>query len=116
MKKVKVYNGTQNKVILDEAEVADTFWRRYRGLAGKKVLEDDTGIILKPCNSIHTIGMHFAIDVIFLDQTKSVCHMIKKMKPGRFSPFVLKAKQVIEMNSGTIEKTGIMMHDVLEWK
>lgn len=42
-------------------------WLRFRGLMGKKALATGEGLLLRPCSSVHTMFMRFAIDVVFCD-------------------------------------------------
>lgn len=115
MKKVAVYNSTKGILLLPEAEVADSFWRRLIGLMGRKQLSDGSGLIIKPCNSIHMIGMRFPIDVIFVDEGDQICHIIQGMRPMQISPIIWNAKYVIEAPSGTVFKYGVEFRDQIEW-
>ncbi|MAM89213.1 MAG: hypothetical protein CME36_18090 [unclassified Hahellaceae] len=49
-----------------ETFIAASFFQRLRGLLGRKSLGEFQGLLLEECNSVHTIGMRFAIDIIFL--------------------------------------------------
>ena len=83
-----------NKEIID-IKVADTSFTRIKGLMFKK--EINKGLLIKPCSSIHTFFMRKNIDVLFLDKQGVIIKMIHSMKPWKISPFVLKAKAVIEL-------------------
>ena len=47
--------------------VARSFLQRARGLLGRAPLAADEALLIRPCSSIHTFGMRFAIDVVFID-------------------------------------------------
>jgi uncharacterized protein len=96
MKTVEIINESNAGALLVKAEVADTFFRRLKGLLGRRELPAGRGMLLKPANSIHTIGMKFAIDVIFLDREGRILKIIEKMPPGKISPLVKGAHCVIE--------------------
>jgi hypothetical protein len=80
-------------------------------------LADGQGMIIIPCQSIHTFFMTFPIDVAFLDSSWRVLHMIEAMPAWRASRHFFKARAVLEMPAGTLMKTGTQVGDVLdiEW-
>jgi len=85
-----------------------------KGLLGRKSLEERESLILTNSSSIHTLFMHFPLDIIFLDKKQRVIRIIKEMKPFRFSPFVFKAKMIVELAPGKIEKTKTEVGDSLD--
>lgn len=111
MKKVKVYNISKNSLILEAAEMADTFSARLKGLLGRKNLDEGTGLIIVPCNSVHMIGMKFCIDVIFVGNDNEICHIINSMKKMKVSPVVNDARYVIEAPAGTAERLNLELKD-----
>jgi hypothetical protein len=111
VKKIRVTNVTKEAIILEEGELADTFWARLKGLLGKKELPAGKGIVIKPCSSIHTFGMAFPIDVAFVDKKDSVCYILEAMPSYRLSPLVRKASYVIEAPPNTFKKTGTVLGD-----
>ena len=81
MRVLKVINN--NGVLIgDRIEVADTFYSRLKGLLGRTGLEEGQGLLLVPCNSIHCIGMRFAIDAVFMDIDRKVIWIRENMEPG----------------------------------
>ena len=114
MEKISIINLTNDTVLIDDGYLADTFLTRLRGLLGKKSLLPNQGIVIKPCNSVHTIGMRFPIDVIFIDKNNKVCHIIKNMHPGKFSTVIKEANYVIEVSEGTSSRINI--GDIIEVK
>lgn len=94
--------------ILAVVEQANTFSTRLRGLLGRSALAVDTGLLISPCSSVHTLGMSFAIGVIFLDADYRVCRVIPALKPGRLSPWVPRARHVLEVNP------QLLQHHALE--
>jgi uncharacterized membrane protein (UPF0127 family) len=98
---------------LDRCDHANNFFLRMRGLIGRSELLSGEGILIKPCNSVHTCFMRFAIDVLFLDGKKSVIHIEHSMLPWRFSRIVFGAKSVLELRAGTAKAIGVVHGDVL---
>jgi len=50
-----------------EARVADRRWRRALGLMGLERAHAPAALLIPRCSSVHTFGMRFAIDVVFID-------------------------------------------------
>ena len=92
------------------AEVANNFLTRLKGLLGTKQLGTGKGLVIRPCNSIHTFGMNYDIDVLFVDAGDNVIKVINNMPPSRYS-MCLKSSYVIELPAGTIEATGTIVGD-----
>lgn len=101
-----VMNETKNKEILVDLKRADTFTTRLRGLMGKTISEEE-GLLIQPCNSVHTFFMKMAIDVIFLDKEDVVLHKISNMQQRSMSPLVKGAKYVIEGYPGVFDSTEV---------
>lgn len=107
-----VVNG---KVICEKVEVANTFVKRFMGLMYRKSLGEDEGLLLEPCNQIHTFGMKFVIDTITISSDNRIRHMDEKVEPGKVRPMVKDGKKVLELTSGTIEKYGLELGDIVEF-
>lgn len=105
MKKCKVYREHQE--IAGDVRIADTFFSRFKGLLFDKGLAEGEGLLIRPCGQVHSIGMKFVIDVIFLTKSGEVVYTEKEMAPGAIGPNVRNCFQVLELQCGTIEKMGI---------
>jgi uncharacterized membrane protein (UPF0127 family) len=114
VKKAQIWNLTKNNMLLREAEVADSFSARLRGLIGRSGLVKDTGLIITPCNSVHMMGMKFSIDVIFVDKNHRIIKIIPNMKKRSVSPVIWKAKYVIEAPAGTVQSRNLEINDQIE--
>ena len=113
MAKVKITNLSRGTVVLDRAVVAATIFTRMKGLLGRASLSPGEGLLLKPANSIHTIGMKFAIDIAFVDRRGIVRRIIEAMPPGRLSPLIFGSACVIEAAAGEFKKSGTVAGDRL---
>ena len=100
---MKCKNAQTGKIIADNLEMKETFFGRLIGLLGTKSLKTGEGIVLKPCNSIHTCFMRFAIDVVFISKDFKVLRIIKNMRTWKFSPIVLKSIYTLEVAAGEIK-------------
>jgi uncharacterized protein len=62
--------------------------------------------LLSPCNGVHTFGMRFPIDVIFLDRDDRVVR-VAALPPGRAIPWVRGSRRALELPAGTTEAAGL---------
>jgi uncharacterized membrane protein (UPF0127 family) len=111
---MKAIDRTSGKVLAPNLAVADTFFTRLKGLLGKKVLPHGDGLWIKHCNSVHTFGMRFPIDVVFLDKGKRVVGLAKTLRPNRISRLYSRASSVIELPAGTIDVAVTVIGDHIE--
>ncbi len=102
-----LWNLDRSRSAAPHIEIADTLWKRSIGLIGRQSLEADSGLWLAPCNGIHTFGMRFPIDVLFLNDAGEVMHMKPGLKPWRICGIFRLACVVIELPEGAIATTGI---------
>jgi uncharacterized protein len=96
-----------------KCEVADTPWRRLRGLLGRPGLEPGHGLLIRPGWSVHTAFMRFPIDVVFLDRQLVVLRIVPGLEPWR-SASRWGAKSVLELPAGTCATVGVAAGDRLE--
>src|SRR5271163_39946 len=84
---VYVYNKTRETFVATEASVADSYLRRLIGLIGKtkRWARLGTGLWIVPSRGVHTIGMLFPIDIIFLSKEKEVVYVEEFVRPFRIS-------------------------------
>jgi len=84
---------------------ADTFRARAKGLLGSRYLDDGDALWLAPCRAVHTFGMRFAIDVVFLDARGKVLRVVPNLPPYRLA-CCLPAASVLELAAGTMRRPG----------
>jgi uncharacterized protein len=96
--------------------VAETSWTRLKGLLGRKVedFSPGKGLWIVPSQGVHTIGMSFPIDVVYLDSKRRVVHICHELRPQRIAAMKLKARSVIELPAGTLAQSRTAIGDVLE--
>lgn len=111
---MRIINVTRNTVLADNAVVADRLLARIVGLLNKKELKPGEGLILKPCTSIHTLFMRFAIDALFVDKNNQIIKAIPHLGPFRFTHPYFNAALTIELPCGTIESTSTQEGDTLK--
>ena len=77
-----------------------TLLERAIGLLSHRCLTADEGMLLMPCRSIHTIGMRFPIDVVFLDSRLRITRIASDVAPGRLRWAPRGTHCVLEVTSG----------------
>ncbi len=93
--------------VADHVEVATSPWARSRGLLARAWLEPGSGLLIDPCNSIHTFFMRFPIDAVFLDRENRVVHILHDLRPWRLSWIFLRARRVLELPAGAARAAGL---------
>lgn len=111
-----VFNHTRSISLATELAVADTHWLRLRGLLGIAPGDFRNGraLWIVPCRGVHTLGMSFPIDVIYLDAERNVVHIETNLRPWRFASVRLQAASVLELPPDTVDRTGTVIGDKIE--
>jgi uncharacterized membrane protein (UPF0127 family) len=109
----EVVNARTGDVIINRGRLADSFKTRSVGLLGDAKLDEDEGLIIRPCWSIHTLFMRFAIDVLFLDKKGKVRKIVRRMPAWRFA-MSLGAHDTIEMAPGVLDDFDVRVGDPIE--
>lgn len=110
---MQVYNVTRQVVLAEDVQVAFNFWRRLKGLIGRPLLPVGHGLLLEPCNGIHSFFMAFPFDALFLDEYMRIVHIIEAMPPNRISPIIRQARSVLELPAGIARFSGSRVGDQL---
>jgi len=113
---VKITNKTRNAVLAEQAEIAETFFSRLKGLLGRQGLKEGEGLVITRCSSTHTFFMRFKIDVVFLDRNNKVVALAHSLAPARLAGHSLKARLAIELPAGILAKTHTQEGDGIEIK
>lgn len=110
---VRVRNLSRKADLASRATLADSFWRRLRGLLGRDGLAGGEGLVIVPCNSVHMLGMRFPLDVLHLDRSGTVLRALPNLKPGQLGPLVWRSHMAVELPAGTIAASGTVAGDVV---
>ena len=115
-KRVYVYNKTRETFVATNASVADSYVGRLVGLLGRpsRWARPGQGLWIVPSYGVHTIGMLFSIDIVFLDRSNHVVHIEEHVRPFRISKVILKADSVLELPPHTIFRTRTHVGDLFE--
>jgi uncharacterized membrane protein (UPF0127 family) len=110
---MKTVQIVKNGEIIASAWHAKGYFARLRGLLGR-TLQENGGLLLTPCSAIHTIGMRYAIDAVYLDRDGRVLRIEESLHPGRVLPHQQGARHVLELPDGCAKRRAITAGDILE--
>lgn len=110
--RLTVSNLTRNSVLTTVAEVAENSTARSKGLLGRKGLSAGEGLWIVPCEAVHTFGMQFPIDLVYIDRRQRVKKVRSGVRPWRVSA-CLSAHSILELPSGTVYATRTAPGDML---
>jgi uncharacterized membrane protein (UPF0127 family) len=108
-----VYNQTRECFLSLNVAAADTIFSRLRGLIGRLKLKSDEGIWVVPSRGIHTLGLLFPLDLIYLDEHYRVIHLVEYFPSFRIAPLKTQAESVLELPTHTIYSSQTQSGDQL---
>jgi uncharacterized membrane protein (UPF0127 family) len=88
--------------------VADSWWARLRGLALRRHPPDGWALLFPRCRSVHTFGMRFPIDIVFLNRHGWPIAIARAVKPGRVVTH-RRAAAVIETAAGDADRHFVVV-------
>src|SRR4051794_34790947 len=98
---MRLVNRRTQGVLASSVEVARTSESRRRGLLGRDDLAPGTALVITRCNAVHTVGMRFAIDVAFVDNSLRVRKVVRNLRPWRMAGS-LTGRVAIEFPAGAL--------------
>jgi uncharacterized protein len=79
------FRGLERAELLGfEVPIASTRPSRLLGLALLRRRRAGPGLLIPGCSSVHTVGMRFRLDLLFLDAEGRVIELRRAVPPGRF--------------------------------
>ncbi len=112
MKKI-IIKKNNGEIVCENAVLADGFFERAQGLMfSDNIPHQGDGMLIKPCNSIHTFFMNYDLHIIFMDSKNKVIKVIKNMKPWRMTRMYFTSHQVLELK--TDRDVNVSVGEVLE--
>ncbi len=100
--------------VIQNISKTSNFIERMLGLLGSPALKKDEGLLIVPCSSVHTFGMGYAIDLVFLDKQWNIVKTVNALKPWRISAS-RSANMVLELATGSLEQLQLTNGQKLEW-
>jgi uncharacterized protein len=108
-----VFNQTRESFLSLGITRADNRFARLKGLLGRLRLKSDDGIWVVPSLGIHTIGLLFPIDLIYLDSENRVIHLVENLGTFRIAPVRIHSASVLELPTRTIYSSQTQVGDRL---
>ena len=106
-------NATRRTMLADQCRFANTVLKRMIGLLNRNCLGAGEGLLIDRCYGIHTFGMRFAIDVLFLDKELRVIRAVPGLPPLRTCA-VRHAVYALELPVGSIAQSGTQTGDQVQ--
>src|ERR1041385_9129172 len=110
-----LFNATKKTTVCDRCHFANSVLKRMVGLLNRKTLTSGEGLLLDRCYGIHTIGMRFPIDVLFLDNELRVMRAVPALPPFR-TCVVRQAVYVLELPVGAIQSSHTEAGDQIQMR
>ena len=91
---------SRDRVLWDKVERADHFLSRLKGLLGKRQLSPGEGLLITPCNQVHTFFMRFPIDVVSITKDFRIA-CVETLSPGKIGKRIKNAAYILEVAAGS---------------
>ncbi|MGV8906493.1 MAG: DUF192 domain-containing protein [Acetobacterium sp.] len=109
---MKLCRALKDEVVLaDQIRMAVSFFEKLVGLLRDKAIDSQQGLLICGCKQVHTMGMKFPIDVIFLSKEGEILHIENNLLNSSMSKYIKKAFYALELKSGFAKKHNLMVHD-----
>jgi len=95
------------RCIARRVHMACSFRSRCVGLLRRRSLPEQEGLLFMPGGSIHTLGMRFSIDVVFLSRQMRVLGLAENVAPWRIVIGPEGTARVLELAAGRIATTRL---------
>ncbi|MHB8148209.1 MAG: DUF192 domain-containing protein [Vulcanimicrobiaceae bacterium] len=104
-------NQATGEVVARNVVQPKGWYRRTLGLLKRTSIGADEGLWIDRCWGIHTVGMKFPIDVVFLDQAFRIVSIRRNVRSGCLAVAQANAMHVVELRAGTCEEFDLLCGD-----
>ena len=120
-----ITNKTKGSVLCKTLEVADTPWKKTKGLMFRSGLPEGHALLMtfngNNSPGIWMLGMRFPIDIIFLDSDRQVTRIVESAKPLGLSWKTWKVffppgpvSYILELRAGSVSASRTKEGDILD--
>ena len=109
-----IHNITKDVSLTYQVTRAANFLARFTGLLGTEKPDLEKAFYIFPCKGLHTFGMKYLVDVVFLDRQGKVIKIFPNLPPNKMTKIIPNAHSALEFPSNTIKENQIEMGDQLE--
>ena len=114
MTRGRLHRVDDKACVIPNVCLTESMFERKRGLLGAKPLQTLEALLIKPCSSVHTVGMKYPIDLAFLNKQWTIVKTVNSLKPWRMSACPA-AHMVLELAGGSLAQLQLHDGSQLEW-
>lgn len=97
-----------------QIEIADSFYKRFKGLMFRKDSIKNEGLWIVPCNAVHMFFMRFPLDIVLLNEQNEVVEVHHSLKPWKMTKPIKEVYSTLELPAGTAVKLGICIGNLIQ--
>ncbi len=109
-----IVNATQGIPCPYRVYLANSIYARLIGLLGTTGSDPTMALWFVPCSSIHTFGMNYPIDALYLDGEGRVVRILQSLRPNQVLMPVPTVKSVLELPAGAARLCRFRVNDRLD--
>lgn len=98
---IRLVNRSDGRIIVDQLQLATSWLERLVGWQFRSQPPSGSGLLLVPCDSVHTCFLRFSLDIALLDQNGCVLGVRNDLCPWRAILPVSNVFAVVEVPAGT---------------
>jgi uncharacterized membrane protein (UPF0127 family) len=102
-------------IIPYQIKIADSFFKRLKGLMFRKDPITNEGLLIVPCNAVHMFFMKFAIDIVLLNKQNEVVKVYHSLSPWKMTKPEKTAYSTLELPAGSINQLGICSGSIIHF-
>jgi uncharacterized membrane protein (UPF0127 family) len=110
-----LYRADNPEPLLSDVMHTSNTLERMRGLLGRPPLQPHQALLIRPCSSVHTFGMRYPIDLVFLDENWRIIKLVHALRPRRIT-WAWGAQMVIELAGGILSRLNLTPQTQLRWE
>ncbi len=112
MKTLALHRGAQ--CLVPQVRHARHWHQRLFGLLVLPRLQPGQGLLIEPCASVHTLGMRYPLDLLFLSSSNQVLGWRENVAPWRAAS-QRGARSTLELPTGSIAQLAPRTGETLQW-
>lgn len=109
-----LHNRDDGRLLVRRVWRATNMFERARGLLGRPRLDLDEGLLIPRCRSVHTFGMTYSLDLVFIDTSGVIRKLVNQLGPRRVAGCAA-GRMVIELAAGSIGHHGLEPGMQVSW-
>lgn len=115
MRQGALYRAGSPQCLVPHVSLTTNAWDRLRGLLGRPPLQTGQALLIEPCPSVHTFGMGYPLDLVFLDANYTVLKTVERLAPRRWAG-CSGARATLELAPGSLATLHLAIGERLEWR